>query len=84
MFRQNLQNDDIDKDLLKIIVDRQYTQADICEIIEKSLLMSNKIDNQLLRSSVCDLEESKKALRECNFGGDDPFASTSLKSDDII
>ena len=76
--------DDIDKDLLKIIVDRQYTQADICEIIEKSLLMSNKIDNQLLRSSVCDLEESKKALRECNFGGDDPFASTSLKSDDII
>jgi len=67
-----MQYKDINKDILENILKRSYTQADICEIIEKCLLIDNVITNESLESSVGNLEESKIALRECNFGGGDP------------
>lgn len=55
------------------IIERKYTQADICEIIEKALLIDNSVTDESIDISIKNLEESKKALRECNFGGADPF-----------
>jgi hypothetical protein len=63
----------IKKDILENILHRRYTQADICEIIEKALLTDNTITNDTLELSLKSLEESKRALKECNFGGSDPF-----------
>ena len=74
---------EIDKDLLKTILDRKYTQADVCEVVEKALLIANSITNTTLNSSLKSLEESKKALRECNFGGGDPFKSQD-ECDDAV
>lgn len=67
--------EDIDEDIITKIIERSYTQADICEIIEKALLRENFIDNETLIMSLNELEESKKALKECDFKGSDPFVS---------
>jgi len=64
---------DIDKALMGEVLSRKYTQADICEIIEKALLLDNFVTNASLINSTKNLEESKQALRECSFGGSDPF-----------
>jgi hypothetical protein len=60
---------EISKQLLNEIVEKKFTQADVCEIIEKSLLMDNRVTNNTIEDSIKSLEESKRALRECNFGG---------------
>jgi hypothetical protein len=67
----------INKQLLNDIIVKKFTQADICEIVEKSLLFDNMLTNEAIEESIKSLEESKKALRECNFGGTDPFRYTS-------
>lgn len=64
---------DIDKDLLEEVIKKKFTQADVCEIVEKSLLLENVVTNETIRESIQSLEESKRALRECNFNGGDPF-----------
>jgi hypothetical protein len=58
---------------LEDIISKKFTQADVCEIIEKALLINNEITNETFNESLRSLEESKRALRECNFGGGDPF-----------
>jgi hypothetical protein len=75
---------DICKNHIKLIIERKYTQADICEIVEKALLINNSVTNESIDSSIRNLEESKKALRECNFGGADPFKYQDIdKCEDI-
>lgn len=64
---------DIEKGLLEEVVRKKFTQADVCEIVEKSLLLENVVTNKTIRESILSLEESKRALRECNFNGGDPF-----------
>jgi hypothetical protein len=64
---------DTDKQLLKDIILKRFTQADVCELVEKSLLMDSTVTNDTIKNSILSLEESKRALRECNFGGTDPF-----------
>lgn len=73
---------EIDKKCFDTILLRKFTQADICEIIEKSLLIENHITNENLVISIKNLEESKLALKECNFGGHDPYSCIDDKKDD--
>lgn len=74
--------EEINHIFLSDIIDKKFTQADICEIIEKALLLDNSISNETFNESIKSLEESKRALRECNFGGGDPFNYTDDDHDD--
>ena len=64
--------EDIGTDILESIVSSRYTQADICEIIEKALLMEDSITVGTIRDSLSQLGSSKQAIRQCDFKGDDP------------
>jgi SpoVK/Ycf46/Vps4 family AAA+-type ATPase len=67
-----LRIDEIGDGVLKEVIDSRYTQADICEIIEKALLMEDTITAGSIKKSLIELKNSKDAIRECNFRGDDP------------
>ena len=82
-FMKNKKNDEnirgdflplgeIDRKILDEIVKAQYTQADICEVIEKALLLEDAITNDTLRESLKKLKDSKEAIKACNFKGEDP------------
>jgi len=62
----------IDSDILKSIIAEGYTHADICEIIEKAVLLSDNISNETLADSLSELKESKEAIKKCDFKGEDP------------
>jgi len=64
--------EEIGADILESIVSSGYTQADICEIIEKALLMEDSITVDTIRDSLGQLGSSKQAIQQCNFKGDDP------------
>jgi hypothetical protein len=64
--------DFLDQDLLKSIIAEGYTHADICEIIEKAILLSDNICNDTLTDSLNELKESKEAIKKCDFKGEDP------------
>jgi hypothetical protein len=64
--------EEIGTDILESIVSSGYTQADICEIIEKALLMDDRVTVETVRDSLCQLGLSKQAIQQCNFKGDDP------------
>jgi len=64
--------EEIGADILESIVSSGYTQADICEIIEKALLMEDSITVGTIRDSLSQLGSSKQAIRQCDFKGDDP------------
>jgi len=65
--------DQVSSEIFKSIIDQKFTQADICEVVEKALLINPKIDNDTLGMSVRSLIASKKAIKECNFHDTDPF-----------
>jgi len=69
--------------LLNEIIVKKFTQADICELIEKALLINNTVTNDTLEDSIKSLEESKSALRECNFGGKNPYKDISVDTEKI-
>lgn len=69
--------EDVDESLMAQILSKEYTQADICEIIEKALLLSDDITNETLLKSLKELEESKRAIERCNFRGQDPTLAMS-------
>jgi SpoVK/Ycf46/Vps4 family AAA+-type ATPase len=71
--------EDIDESLMDQILSMEYTQADICEIIEKALLLSDDIANETLLKSLKELEESKRAIERCNFKGQDPTLGKDLE-----
>lgn len=56
----------IDYKIFKKIVKMKYTQADICEIIEKALLLNDEINNNTLNESLKFLEMSKQAIVDCS------------------
>lgn len=57
----------IDVKLMNRIIENHFTQADICEIIEKLLINDMEINNNSLEFSIQELENSKKAIKACNF-----------------
>ena len=63
---------EMDKQLLQEIIQNKFTQADICEIIEKALLLSSEITIEDIWQGLKDLESSKQAIASCNFSGKDP------------
>ena len=65
----------INQNYLQEILSNKYTQADICELIEKALLIDNNFTEETFRSSMDSLGSSKIAIKECDFGGGTPFSS---------
>jgi len=57
----------INEELLEQIHKKGYAQADICEIVEKALLIEQGISNESLYKSFLNLGKSKEAIRACNF-----------------
>ena len=67
---------DIDKNVFKAVLQNQMTQADICELIEKAVLLEDKVTNHSLGGAIDSLLMSKKAINVCNFGGRNPYEDT--------
>lgn len=67
-----MSHEDINPKYIQEILDKEYTQADVCELVEKSLLISNGFTNETLRESMNSLNSSKIALKKCDFGGVTP------------
>lgn len=65
--------EEVDESILKDIIAQRFTQADICEIVEKALLVEDSITNDSLRESVLSLMGSKRAIKACNFHEDNPY-----------
>jgi hypothetical protein len=65
--------DAIDKDIFVTIISNSMTQADICEIIEKAILLMDEVTNESLHLAVNALLSSKKAIKVCDFGGKNPY-----------
>jgi hypothetical protein len=64
--------EDINPEILDTIHTCGYTQADICEILDKSLLIDTEISNENLLRSLSSLSNSKKAIQKFNFKDLDP------------
>ena len=62
------------QNLFKDVIDSSFTQADICEIVEKSSLMSEdgNITYNLLQKGCDCLKKSKDAIKLCCFKGENP------------
>lgn len=69
--------------LFDAIMKSHFTQADICEIIEKGLLLSDIIDNDVLMESTRDLVASKEAIRKCNFSSKNPYGDQGCPTPDV-
>ena len=74
--------DQINPKYLQEILNKKYTQADICELIEKSLLIDDTFTEESLRQSISSLDKSKLAIREYAFSGDTPFANNDSEKKD--
>jgi hypothetical protein len=74
--------DQINPKYLQEILNKKYTQADICELIEKSLLIDDTFTEESLRQSISSLDNSKLAIKECDFRGDTPFANNDSEKID--
>ena len=59
-----------DKNILDKIVSNNFTQADICEIVEKIIINEKEFNNESLEYSIKELQESKNAIKLCNFSKD--------------
>lgn len=64
---------DIDAKLFDSITGNRMTQADICELVEKAVLLTDAVTNESLRLAVESLLSSKKAIKVCDFGGKNPY-----------
>jgi hypothetical protein len=64
---------DMDPDLFEAIIDHKMTQADVCELVEKAVLLKDEVTNESLEEAVKALLDSKEAIKICDFGGNSPF-----------
>jgi len=64
---------EIDPEVFKAIIDRKLTQADVCEIVEKAVLLKDEVTDASLHEAVKALQDSKEAIKQCNFGGNSPY-----------
>lgn len=71
----------INHEYLQNILDKKYTQADICEIVEKALLIDSEFTEETFKNSLESLENSKRALKECDFGGVAPYMCEEYPKD---
>jgi len=74
--------EDINKDLLQKALTNRLTQVDVCDIIERCLLESTSIDNNLIEKSLNALLSTKKAIKECNFKDQDPNSVIIIEAED--
>lgn len=75
--------EEVGSQILQRVVDNGFTQADICELVEKALLIEDIITKETLLKSVESLEESKKAIEACNFSSKNPFTMNATGKFDI-
>ena len=54
-------------DILNEIVDNKFTQADVCEIVEKIIISDKEFTNESLEFSIKELQSSKTAIKLCDF-----------------
>lgn len=73
--------EDMDRILLSDIIANKFTHADICEIVEKALLIEYDLTLDTLRTGYQALSASKKAIASCNFSGQDPRSVIGRSSD---
>jgi hypothetical protein len=71
----------INQDLLTNIYKVESTQADICEVMEKALLISVDLTNDILSKAFENLKKSKQAIKDCNFRDLEPNSSGSVYDD---
>ncbi|MEM4261079.1 MAG: ATP-binding protein, partial [Candidatus Woesearchaeota archaeon] len=64
---EHIYMENINKNLLQSIIDNKFTQADICEIIEKILINDKEFNNESLKYSISELMASKEAIKNCSF-----------------
>lgn len=70
--------EDIDPAVFDSIIQNKMTQADVCELIEKAVLLKDEITNESLQESVKALMNSKQAIKVCDFGGKNPYDTDDL------
>ena len=68
-----MSKDDIDPELVSKILTHKLTQADICEIVEKGYLLSDRVNNEVLLESLDNLLKSKQVIKSFNFSNKDPL-----------
>lgn len=64
---------DMDPALFESIIKTKMTQADVCELVEKAVLLKDEVTNESLGEAVKALLASKEAIKLCDFGGNSPF-----------
>jgi hypothetical protein len=75
----------ISKKLLGDIRKKGYTQADICEVLDKALLINETISNESLTKAYKNLVKSKIAIKECDFRDLEPaFLDTKCAEEDSM
>jgi len=67
---------DVDADIFDSVIGNGMTQADICELVEKAVLLSDEVTNESLSAAVESILMSKRAIQVCNFGGNDPYEAS--------
>ena len=65
--------EEIDPKIFETIIGSNMTQADICEIAEKAVLLRDEVSDSSLHEAVAALLASKKAIKVCDFGGKSPY-----------
>jgi adenylate kinase family enzyme len=65
--------EDFDPAVFRDIIEHRMTQADVCELIEKAVLLKDVVNNESLREAINALLTSKEAIKICNFGGNSPY-----------
>lgn len=64
---------EINEDIFTEIRKNNFTQADICEVIEKSIYISDDVNNNALIESIEELKNTKEAIKKYNFNKSNPF-----------
>lgn len=62
----------IDPVIFETIIGNAMTQADVCEMVEKAVLLKDEVNSESLIEALKSLLGSKYAIKACNFGGGDP------------
>lgn len=75
---------DIDAKIFEEIKEGRYTQADICEIIDKALLIEDQINNGTIHRSFENLKKSKRAIKDCNFKKSEPVHGYDISEEKSV
>lgn len=68
--------DSLDESIFDAVLGNSMTQADICELVEKAVLVEDAVTNGSLHISIESILMSKRAIQVCNFGGNNPYEAS--------